>query len=213
MGDPLSYWHKGRLYKDSYPYTDELAKCMDEIGLLGDVVNLTKNARSNAEALTESYNFLRDYFLNSIGIDYLLLMSADIIIPSFLIEKLYQLNADIAIPLIPHRGLTPTVFYVYDFQNEKSPIYPYADPQFLLKQREPFIVDGGSTACMMIKKRVLETILFKNTASEGIDPAIWFSKEVTNQGFKIWCDPSLRVGHLDEDGRIYTAEGIVIVHL
>jgi len=214
MGDHLSYWKDGQIRKDSEPYNRELSNFIHSLKLpdyrllddiLVHIVTLTRNARSNIEVLTGSYNFLRKALLSDQRFSHLFLLSADILLPPKTLQRLMFLGSDVAIPLIPHRGLTPTVYYVYDFRKNASPIFPYADPRMLETTPHAMLeVDGGSTACMLIHRRVLKAVgRFKNTAPTGVDPAIWFSMEITNRGFKIVLDTQLRVEHLDEDGRIY----------
>ena len=66
--------------------------------------------------------------------------------------------------------------------------------------REPFRIAGCGFACVLIKTDVLDAVLqaykscFLPMPAYGEDVA--FCKRAADLGYEIWCDPSVRLGHI-----------------
>ena len=67
-----------------------------------------------------------------------------------------------------------------------------------------FECDAVATGCMLIKMSVFDTIkepwFFYKFDAKGnpIGEDVWFCEKAKEAGFKIWCDPTIKVGHIGE---------------
>jgi choline kinase len=66
-----------------------------------------------------------------------------------------------------------------------------------------FECDAVATGCMLIDMKIFETIekpwfFYKDDDVYPVGEDIWFCMQVKKAGFKIWCDPTIKVMHIGE---------------
>jgi len=121
----------------------------------------------------------------ALNYSHLFLLESDIIAPSDALERLINLNADIALGLYRLRPEWSGGSY----------IFPRLEPNSGI--REP---NGMNFGCTLIGTHVLREIEF----DIGLDGS--FYQQAKAKGFKILCDTSLLLGHKDKNGKVYWIE-------
>jgi hypothetical protein len=123
------------------------------------------------------------------GIDYLLLMDDDMVVPRGTLDHLLRRNVDIISPIF-FRSQPPIdpLIYTFDKFGDRAPYYDY--PKSSL-----FETPGGNgTGVMLIKAEVLkalDTPIWRGKVHEEIAEDIDFCDRARAAGFKTWCDSSV----------------------
>ena len=133
---------------------------------------------------------VRDY-------DYLFAVDHDITFPTDTLKKLLAHDKDLVSGVYRQR-LEPQLLEIYEpFGTRMSTEDLYAKNWNLVG------IGGCGFGCVLVKKEVLAGVGYpqfeyhpalnhNNTISEDTD----FCKKAINKGFKLWCDPSIRCGHI-----------------
>ena len=133
---------------------------------------------------------VRDY-------DYLFSVDHDITFPSDTLKKLLAHDQDLVSGVYRQR-LEPQMLEIYEpFGGRMSAEDLYAKNWKLIG------IGGCGFGCVLVKKEVLRAVGYPqfeyhpaldhgNTISEDTD----FCKKAIAKGFKLWCDPSIRCGHI-----------------
>ena len=116
--------------------------------------------------------------------------------------------------------ITVAPYILSNFKNSSiqisadSPMLPIEE---LKKYKEPFEIEGSGMGFMACKGKVLETIEYpwfqtyaittdvdKSKLGETLGEDIFFFAKAKHNGFKAYCDPTIKVGH--EKTRVYTLD-------
>lgn len=98
----------------------------------------------------------------------------------------------------------PVVCGLYRSRNHVKHAYLIAD-DFPYKYIEPksmeelFDVDNTGTGFMLIRKEVFDKLpepFFTDNVEESLGVDVCFSRSLRKNGFKIWIDPKVRIGHV-----------------
>ncbi len=144
------------------------------------------------EIIISHRNYIRKYALEN-NYDYVLFLDSDIILPDEnVISRLISVEPEI---------ISGAYLNVFEINKEKVSV------PFLLRDAEgggqfyiyqamfpPKIMEVGASgsACLLVKKKVLEKIDFDNSCSnEGIG----FCLKAKKEGFKIWADTGIKCIH------------------
>ena len=140
-------------------------------------------------------NLIADWVVR--GFDYLFSVDHDITFPSDTLKKLLAHDKDLVSGVYRQR-LEPQLLEIYEpFGTRMSTEDLYG------KQWNLVGIGGCGFGCVLVKKEVLASVGYpqfeyhpaldhNNTISEDTD----FCKKAMNKGFKLWCDPSIRCGHI-----------------
>jgi FkbM family methyltransferase len=140
-------------------------------------------------------NLIADWVVR--GFDYLFSVDHDITFPSDTLKKLLAHDKDLVSGVYRQR-LEPQMLEIYEpFGGRMSTEDLYAKNWKLIG------IGGCGFGCVLVKKEVLAGVGYpqfeyhpaldhNNTISEDTD----FCKKAINKGFKLWCDPSIRCGHI-----------------
>jgi len=154
-------------------------------------------------------SFARDEFARKaleIGADWILFYDDDQYIPRKMFQALMRHGDkyDIIVPLIfqrvhPYKPVVYTVNYSWTKDEKTGDSVFKGKTEHIMDYpiNHPFEVDAAGTGVMLVRtevfKKVPEPWFFSNT-SLGED--IWFCLQAKKLGFKILCDPRIKVGHL-----------------
>ena len=143
--------------------------------------------------LVESRNLAREKVLKE-GYEYLFCLDQDVIPPKDVIERLINYNKDIV----------SGVYFVYNDENVLVPlIYKKVKKDEVrnltfeeIKEPNLITVDACGLGCVLISRKVLEKISFRYDPSKEAFDDMWFSLDAVKNGFKIYCDTSVKCKHL-----------------
>ena len=150
--------------------------------------------------IAENRNYLGMKALKG-GYTHLFTVDDDMIIPEDTIERLVALDKDFVGALANSRTL-PQMPMVTQFNSDKVPLKEGLLGTFPVP-KEPFecVAIGGSVNLM--KTHIfdkLEKPWYANETYEGglhkMGEDYWFCRQVRKAGFQIWCDPTLKIGHV-----------------
>lgn len=134
------------------------------------------------------------------GATHIIMIDADMTFDPYSIQKLIECDKDIIGADYNEKKfpLTPTIKR-FD-ENDELILVPHED-----LPKEVFEVDrlpGGFTLIKMSVFKKLKRPYFQapsgKTYEDFTTEDYWFSKLAKKAGFSLWCDPSLRVGHVGE---------------
>lgn len=83
--------------------------------------------------------------------------------------------------------------YSYEKWQVQAEIY---DMKELAEKTEPFQVAGCALGFTLIKRKVLEDVVFRMHPESIAFADVWFSWDAKRKGFKIFCHPNVRPKHL-----------------
>lgn len=141
----------------------------------------------------------RNVIASKCNADYLMFIDSDMVFPSYGISRLMSREKDII------GGL-----YVRKTDDHKPLIFGFDKAKnfreiFDFPPDEPFQVDGIGTGFLLIHKRVLQkfaddavfpfSIIYAPNKKE-LGEDLSFCHKARNMGFEIWCDPTIRLGHI-----------------
>ena len=156
-------------------------------------VKKDKYFESARERIVHSRNILRNYVLDK-KYDYFLSLEQDVIPPQNVIERLINYKKDIV----------SGVYFVYNDENVLVPlIYKKVKKDEVrnltfeeIKEPNLITVDACGLGCVLISRKVLEKISFRYDPSKEAFDDMWFSLDAVKNGFKIYCDTSVKCKHL-----------------
>ncbi len=140
------------------------------------------------------------------GYDYLFFVDTDVIFPPDTLDRLFAHNVDIVGGYYPVRQEDQS--YSTLKINAKGIITPVLPPL----PKWPFCNVNGydlvtiPTGCMLIRLSVLQKLdppYFRCERPVGEDT--FFCTWLWSKGVKIWCDPTIKIGHVGE--KVYEAMG------
>lgn len=151
---------------------------------------------------------LTDWALQA-GMDYMLMIDDDMIIPRNMFEKLIRHNVDVVAPLAfmrqpPHKPVIYRVTEGYD----KVRCMEYYVTQIVTNYPKDTLVECdavgfGSALIKMDAVKKMQKPYFMSTTQSGED--LWFCKCAREAGARIYMDTSVKLGHLG-DSPVITEE-------
>jgi FkbM family methyltransferase len=138
-------------------------------------------------------NLIADWVVR--GYDYLFSVDHDITFPPDTLKKMIQHDKDLVAGVYRQR-LEPQRIEIYDLNQHRM---EYSD----VYDKSLVQIGGCGFGCVLVKKKVLAGVGYPqfeyhpaldhgNTISEDTD----FCKKAMSRGFTLWCDPSIRCGHI-----------------
>jgi hypothetical protein len=85
-------------------------------------------------------------------------------------------------------------------RNERGPEADYLHSQVhLFPENAPFRVDCAGLGCILIKRKVFETLAepWFDLKANSYGSDIYFSKHAADAGFELWADPTVLCGQID----------------
>ncbi|MDE2015959.1 MAG: hypothetical protein KGJ89_05035 [Patescibacteria group bacterium] len=133
------------------------------------------------------------------GMDYILWIDDDMLIPFDLFERLYRHNVDMVMPLTFMRVPPYTPVMWNEIVDNTDPVNPGINFQPILEYEKDILLPAGEIGFGVVLQKVaiLKNIpkpWFFNNTSIGED--IWFCFKAKQNGFKCFVDTSFAVGHL-----------------
>ncbi len=179
-------------------YCNELARFSETYGSLWALErpDATHFMHSFHASLARAQNEIAQKFLASES-EYLFLTNDDHVYPPDTLTRLLAHKKEIVSGIYLRRGL-PFEPVIFSEQNTAGRVHPH-----YFKQGDngliPVKACGGG--CLLIHRSVLEKIPqpwwnLGTIESDLISEDISFCKSVNAAGFQIWCDLSVRVGHI-----------------
>ena len=130
------------------------------------------------------------------GSSHLFFLDSDMFPDDDVVIKLMAHNKDVVGVHYNQRGF-PLISTV-KFADENEEIYPVQGlPDTLFK------CYAVGTGCMLINLRVFDIIAkpwfsFDEYHGDILGEDIWFCRQVKRAGLEVWCDPTIRVGHIGD---------------
>ena len=135
--------------------------------------------------------------LNS-GVDYILMVDSDVVIPHDTLEKMLEYSADICLGLCPRKNTKDGVTCIYKLgQVNYDDAYTYDT----LPQEPRVLVHGGGMACALIKVDVFRNLMYPYfkyvTYDNGsvLSEDLYFCSQAKANGYNIFVDTRVRCGH------------------
>lgn len=164
--------------------------------------------------MTAQNTLVEEMLKNDSQFTHLFSTEQDMILPHDAIVKLVEMDRDLAggvyfLRSDVQEGRGQPCLYkkapALEARRAKEDLSEYLhSPVTLFPQKEPFRVDCAGLGCLLIKRKVFETIPYpwfdlrvgqKNTIGYGSD--IFFSKRAKDHGFELWIDPTVLCGQVD----------------
>lgn len=195
-------------------FYEELKKD-NEIIVLKDETSEEKNILR----LVSSRNKILEYALEN-NYDYVLMMDADVIAPKNILKDLlkhkkdivsglyynyFNINREMKIRPVCWRSLTPEEFEEIKKQVNFPPVVKTHEDirrhltNEEIKKGECLEVKIPSAGCMLISKKVFEKIRYGLLDIPGLNSStddIYFCEKSKEQGFELYCDPTIVCDHL-----------------
>ena len=141
----------------------------------------------------------------SIDADALLFLDSDMIFPADTLERMLahlEAGKDIVSGLYFMRR-APFAPVLFDkLEEDKTGAIISHKLEHLPKSKEPFEVAGIGMGCCIIRKTVLLDVLMNEFAwfapYNGIGEDLAFCVRARKCGYKIWCDPTISLGHIGQ---------------
>lgn len=126
------------------------------------------------------------------GFDEVLFVDADMVFDGHLYEDLKMCGQDMVCGLFISRHY-PYVSCVFSSIEPVERINDYPD--------EAFEVTACGFGAVLLKTQILKDVMVNNRGKcfvpeKNLGEDIAFCKRVTSQGYRIWCEPTARVGHV-----------------
>lgn len=135
---------------------------------------------------------------------HLFMTEQDMILPNDTIVRLLEIDKDIATGVYflrsaqpEHRGQPCLYKRPAAIAKGGSPYGQY--PVTLFPTDEPFEIGAAGVGCVLIKRRVLETMPFPwfDLSAKGYGSDMYFYKHAHDHGFKAWAHPKVMCGQID----------------
>ncbi len=132
--------------------------------------------------------------------DYVLMVDSDIILPSNALHNMLQTPVDICLGVYPRKNTKDETVEIFKLGYDNFiEIYH----MFELEKFDNIVeVKGGGYGCALICTEVFKTISFPwfsyVTYSNGavLSEDNYFSNKASKEGYKIYCDPRVKCGHI-----------------
>jgi hypothetical protein len=160
--------------------------------------------------ILHQYQRGREIFLRG-DYDAMLVVESDIIPPPNALTRLLALECDVAYGVYVFRQTENTINvferYPQPARNtgESFSVWPHKLAQARAAGKVP--CSGGGLGCILIQRRVLETIPFRG-GIDGPHCDTHFTNDVYAAGFSMWADMTVVCGHKREDGVIVWPNGM-----
>lgn len=168
----------------------------------GFMVQKTDHLWKIRDMVTRDHNILRQKVLDG-HYDYLLILDQDVIPPTDVIERLMAHDKDVVSALY---------FGHHDIGNGEIQVMPFAwvfskdlgdwdhtgyllDDEVWEKQQLVKIAFAGM-GCLLIKRQVLEKVLFRYSSEMDAWDDRWFGVDVWANGFEFYLDNTVKCQHL-----------------
>lgn len=173
--------------------TDDYFKKIKKLGL--PVVKGSYND-SARQRIIDSRNIIRQKVLDE-GYDYFLSLEQDVVPPK-----------DVTRRLLSHdKKIVTGVYFSYQTNNDVTLLVPLLwkkvkreEIRFMLEREvlEPKLmeVDACGLGCILIHRDVLKKVKFRYDKSDKGFDDMWFCKDASDAGFKIFADTSIKCKHL-----------------
>ena len=166
-----------------------------DIILSRDDFNQIPEGDDKTKNVGEKYIRAREIFLAG-DYEIMFTIESDHIIPSYALEKMASIDADIVYGLYCSRPNKKHLWLLRRGENIGPQIYPKKFMRSVWNQIVPS--DGLGTGCTLIHRRVLETLKFHWTSGLGHD---WhLAKDAKAAGFIQVHDCRVHVGHILKQG-------------
>jgi len=163
------------------------------------VVENPKPAKTPEEHIVNNRNYLRDYMLG-LDYDYLFLVSSDVILPPFALERLIMEKKDIIaapyLKVFKIGGETVVAPKLFKDVEGGAQLYNYKGmyPARLIE------IGAGGLGCVLLSRKALETVPFRS--QDGMDDEIKFYLDAKEKGFKPYANTGVRCVHVPKDKRM-----------
>lgn len=146
-------------------------------------------------------------------VDWLLMLDDDMMLPPKLVQRLMAHNKDICGALYFQRGgaYHPVIMRQYEEKDGLRGVdfIRHFDPMLVsrgLYQLKGGVIGGG---CMLIRKNVIQRFqqpVFWVDGIVGTD--VHFCTKAQEQGYEVWVDTSIELGHVPNEGEVITSRTI-----
>ncbi|MDO8556303.1 MAG: glycosyltransferase family A protein [Nanoarchaeota archaeon] len=197
----LTYNNKDILIVDNSA-TDDYMKRIQTLGIPAVHIPWHPSAR---ERIIQSRNILREKTINE-GYEYFLSLEQDVIPPPNIIETLLSHHKEIIAGIYYNKFPTPQgeiELLPLAYKVKEDYLRPLTPQE--LEGKQPISVAGIGLGCVLIHRNILKKIKFTYTPDTAAFDDMHFSKEVLQQGHKIFVDPTQKCMHLIKN---WTWEGI-----
>ncbi|MBM3199756.1 hypothetical protein FJZ53_02375 [Candidatus Woesearchaeota archaeon] len=177
---------------------EEYCQKINRLGLPAVRGPYSKSAR---QRIVDSRNILRQKVLDE-GYDYFFSLEQDVIPPTDALQNLLNHGKDIV----------TGVYFSYQTNNGVTLLVPLLwqkvkndEMRFMLEKEvtEQKLLEVGACGlgCILIHRDVLEKIKFRFNKEDNSFDDMWFCKDASDAGFKIFADTSIKCKHLIKDWR------------
>lgn len=151
-------------------------------------------------------NMLAKEFLDDTDYEYILFLDADNVPRRDTLNRLLAVGADISAAWYMLRSGRPSAMRLVKEKNERFGTYKAIEMREILAEDKPIDIDGGGMGCVLIKRKVLESmrktyndkwfeyIVYPNGTTLSEDNN--FMGRAKGSGFTIKLDPYAKVGHI-----------------
>lgn len=138
------------------------------------------------------------------GATHIMFIDHDMIFPGDGIKKLLEADKDVILANYNARGVVSREKNIVEIASTlkigKKGDYKKMDPEQLPKDKL-FKVAAGGTGFMMIKTEVFKKLPYPWFVAAEIEGSwttedIYFCELLQEHGFEIWCDPTIKMGHI-----------------
>jgi hypothetical protein len=151
---------------------------------------------SARQRIIDSRNIIRQKVLDE-GYDYFFSLEQDVVPPKDVIQRL----------LSHDKKIVTGVYFSYQTNNDVTLLVPLLwkkvkgeEVRFMLEKEvlEPKLMEVGACGlgCILIHRSVLNKIKFRYDKSDKGFDDMWFCKDASDAGFKIFADTSVKCKHL-----------------
>lgn len=173
-------------------------KCLDNLIPVGEI----SKVRNAGSLVYISRNAMSEVAVKE-NLDYILWIDSDMVFDDDLMQRLYKTmtenNLDILAPICFRRRkpFNPVIYKKIRFglfgDNEVVEFDDYPENSL-------FEVDAVGFGCVMMKVQVLKDVMEKENSwfnpYPGFGEDLSFCIRAKKSGYRIWCDSSIKVGHL-----------------
>jgi len=150
--------------------------------------------------LSNALNMLRKHIVyGGDYYDYLFSIDSDVIVPPDILTKLVKHSKQLAgapVPIGFHKTGIPCVLRSTMMQREKTGGMRLDYMTWEELGDKPTKVLATGLGCLLIHREVLKNVQFKNIVVLRWAPDVAFLIECVAKGFEFWCDPTIKVEHL-----------------
>ncbi len=184
-------------------YAKYIKAMMDELGIKGRVIKDAWMERPK-DRLVHSRNLIREIFLKE-KFDYFLSLEQDVAIEPGDLKKLLAHKKEVVAALVINyidspsgkRMLVPMIYMPVEQEGKMRYITTKE-----MESGKLLEIKASHLACTLIHKDILEKIAFRY--ERAFDDVI-FCRDTIKNGFKVYCDTSIRPMHMKKQSSLKTA--------